>query len=134
MFCECSTKYIQLCEFIWHSKLTPTPDLALCVDRPFQQWCHPPCITLFPEIKKQVKISNPAQFQRIMSDIQEMEALSNHSVKFAWLEGKPCSPGTNFSHTNPLNISKIETANKLYISMLQTSNEAVLLSFCSFHF
>ena len=39
---------------------------------------------------------------------------------------KPCPPA-NFCNTNPLNISEIWTATKFYISMLQTSNLAVLL-------
>ena len=43
-------------------------------------------------------------------------------------ECKPCPPAT-FSLTNPLNISEIWTATKFYISMLQTSNLAVLVIF-----
>ena len=44
-------------------------------------------------------------------------------------------PQATFFHTNPLNISEIRTATKFYISMLQTSNLAVLHIFsCSFFF
>ena len=45
-------------------------------------------------------------------------------IEFIWLEGK-----ATFCHTNPLNISEIWTAIKPYISILQTSNLAVLLIF-----
>ena len=47
--------------------------------------------------------------------------------KRCWIS-KACYPAT-FSHTNPLSISKIETATKLYINMLQTSNLSVLFFF-----
>ena len=41
------------------------------------------------------------------------------------MAGRQALPSSNFSHTNPLNISETWTATKLYISMLQISNLAV---------
>ena len=50
------------------------------------------------------------------------------------MAGGQALPSSNFSHTNPLNISEIWTATKFYISMLQPQTWQVYIFFLLFPF